>query len=266
VIDPLIELFKEFEDVPTMLLVGNHERPDKFSDVCNLGWLDYLHPNLTVVREVTVTSVRGVDIYWLPWTANPESSVARVNTLLQERSAVAPSTPRILLGHGCIDGAIADNGTRLSNPHLPIASLCLPSYNLALFGDIHKAQRIADNAQYVGALHQNRAGEDDNPDGYLLVDDDLMTVTRAGLEGIPRFGKTSLPTAVGHVNTEDGGTLYLRPDETAVIESLAKTMPLVRMQLDLHDLRSMVTKYAALYPPKVPLEEIQAAVAESVNA
>ena len=269
VIDPLLALFREFMDVPTFLLVGNHERPDKYSSACNLGWLDKLHPNLVVIREVCMTEIRGVDCYWLPWTADCATTVWDLNRTMSERAAAHPTNPRVMLGHGCVDGSLADNGTRLSNPSMTPESLGLGSYNLALFGDIHKRQQFAPNGWYCGALHQNRAGEDDNEDGYVLVADDL-TLTWQILTGVPRFGKTAIPNAVGHVEVVDrpGETMYLRPDEAAVIEALEAAMPTVRMSLNLSDMQEMVTKYAAMYPPPdgVTLPEVLTAVAGATNA
>lgn len=244
VIKPLLELRAEFRSVQVNLLVGNHERPDKFSTVNTLSWLDDENQWEVFPDVVKVSAARGeIDVYTMPWYADPTEACALLRQMVSEADQ---TTPRILLGHGCVDGALSDNGFKLSNPRLTPDALWLQSFNLVLFGDIHKHQSITENGRgwYVGALHPQNFGERHNPSSFMVVNDDF-TFSRITIEGGPVFEYTDTveqtePTHAYH---------FVKPSPEAVASASLAGHQGMRLEMDTTDLESMIAAYMTAYPP-----------------
>lgn len=280
VIEPLLQLRDEFREVYVNLLVGNHERPDRFSDVNTLSWLangDRWHVYEGVERLESTTHAHDFDIYTMPWYSDPEEACTELRRLV----STAPGTvPRVLLGHGCVDGSMSDNGFRLSNPKLSSEKLWLQSFNLVLFGDIHKHQRVTEegNGWYVGALHPQNFGERHNPAGFVVVYDDF-TFERVEVQAGARFAygeldeNQPLPSKASpyFVDVETGDitdlntTMFIKPSPEAVAAASFAGHKGMRLEMDTTDLESMVAAYMTAYPPPVEAATDVASVVAAVK-
>lgn len=227
------------------LLVGNHERPDHYSDVNTLEWLAASDESRLrrVIGSETVLLDRGVLYFCLPYRKDPKGSLEWLQTTLADYATRLPDTPRILLGHGTVHGAKADNGSTLHNPNLPLEALLLPSFNLSFWGDIHKHQQIASNAWYVGALLQQNAGERTNPPGFIVLYEDFSW-ERVPVNA-PQFVYAG--TEVTIQTSDQGVTQFIKPSPEKVAAAVVADAP--RLDMDTTSLHSMVKAYTEKYPP-----------------
>lgn len=269
VIGPLKQLLSDHADIQVRFLVGNHERPDHFSRANTLAWLD----NGTTHRVITAPTLEcfnhlgfEVAVCFLPWSETLHADLAVMDQTMRAFAERYPHTPRVLIGHACIDGAEAENGTKLRG-EVKVEELNLPAYNLGLFGDIHKAQRIADNAWYCGALLQQRSSESANLQTYMAIQDNL-TATPYPIEGIPTFARSDSVEKIGKVVDEDTGeTFLMKPSAEAVAVALQERVPDIRMAMDLTDLKSMVAQYMDAMPSEdgFTFEHIWSVVEQEMN-
>lgn len=249
VLKPLQVLQQNSQEVDVTVVVGNHERPDRFSQTTTLSCLrDWV----AVGSPDAIHHVSGVDVYFMPWFPDFEKPCAKLRDMLSQAD---PNVPRILIGHGCVDGARSDNGFTLSNPGLTKDMLWLSAFNLTLFGDIHKHQAIdvGMNAWYVGALTPQTFGERHNASGFVVVNDDL-SFERIEINSGPRFayGVNSpdqpLPASVSPALSDHTET-FIKQDPDAAAETALKNHAGMQVDMDPSDLRSMVSAYYQARPP-----------------
>lgn len=251
VVRPLLNLFHHTMDPPPVwLLVGNHERPDRFSRENTLWWLqatsEWRGPNVTVVNEPCSTPhiLPGIMTYWLPWEADQHAAQERLRELLM---AADPDTPRVLFGHGCVDGAKADNGYPLSNPNMTPETLCCASYNAVWFGDLHAHQEFAPNGRYVGALIPQNFGERNNPSGFVVLFDDLSW-QRMPVPA-PRWVYHDQGDVAAQSTVTEIGVEFSRADPQAVAQAVMAAEPKApAVNIDLTSIDSMLGGYIETNP------------------
>ncbi len=259
VLAPMRCLFENFECTPedTVILAGNHERPDRWSEHTTLDWL---RPYASIVTEPWVYTrkemVACIDFYCLPWHPHPTQTQEILRYILQTRGAQSPTHLRVLLGHGTVNGAMTDSGVRLKNPEITPETLWLGSFNISFWGDIHKHQQIAPNAWYVGALMQNTFGERDNPAGYVVLYSDLSW--ERVLIDAPKFKYVEENHPAQIARTADGAIVYARASDNAVITRVYAEHSATRLNLAGKGLRDAIAEYANKFPPPpgVTLDEI----------
>ena len=229
---------------PLHLIVGNHELPDKFSTATSLDWLlsedsiyHYTQP-MKVYHDL-------VDIVVFPVTHDLNAAKQKLYEIV---CGFDPNRPRILLGHGMIDGCAADNGMRLSSPGMSPADLYFDAFNLVLFGDIHKHQQVHHNAWYAGALLPQNFGERDNPPGFIVVYEDLSWVRIP--VAAPRFEYVQ-ENATGSQVTPSGEVVFQRPDPKAIAQKATQSAVAPRLEMNLTSLVSMLTAYMHANKPPV---------------
>ena len=248
VIKPLVHLFEKHKKkgLTAHFLLGNHERPDRWSEHNTLAWLGVYGRIVTITEVFTWTP--QIDVYLFPFHNQVPEQCERLRKLVSARSQERPEKIRILLGHGTVDGAMADTGVRLSNPELTPAALWLASFNLSFWGDIHKPQQIAPNAWYVGALMQNNWGERDNPPGFVVLNDDL-TFAWMPVKSAPLFKLSD--SAEKKIELDSGGApvAYLRPNAETVAARAMEACGEVRLPILGDNLRDAVEAYMRVVPP-----------------
>ncbi|HEY9722619.1 MAG TPA: exonuclease SbcCD subunit D [Oscillatoriaceae cyanobacterium] len=185
------------EGIQVVLLVGNHDQPNRHGDANPLDIYASLElPGVTIFRKPgleTLATRRGplqiAGIPHLPRSylmahqqtvprslADAERLLEGVidETLAALAEAVEPDVPAVLTAHLSIDTATLGSEQALmlgKGLTLPREALCLPQFDYVAMGHVHKPQIIGDkpSAVYPGSLDRIDFGEEKDDKGFYAV-------------------------------------------------------------------------------------------------
>ena len=187
-------------DIPTVLLVGNHDQHSQGLGGASLNIYRTLAVPGFVVGDTLTThriSTRNGDIQiiTLPWLTRSTlmtrqetqgSSLAEVNQLLTERLQVViegeirrldPSIPTVLLAHLMADNATLGAERLLAVGKgftLPLSLLTRSCFDYVALGHVHKHQNLNKSNDppviYPGSIERVDFGEEKEDKGYVMIE------------------------------------------------------------------------------------------------
>ena len=187
-------------DIPTVLLVGNHDQHSQGLGGASLNIYRTLGVPGFVVGDTLTThriSTRSgdVQIITLPWLTRSTlmtrqetqgSSLAEVNQLLTDRLEVViegeirrldPDLPTVLLAHLMADNATLGAERLLAVGKgftLPLSLLTRPCFDYVALGHVHKHQNLNKSNDppviYPGSIERVDFSEEKEDKGYVMID------------------------------------------------------------------------------------------------
>jgi len=188
-------------DIPTFLLVGNHDLPNAASRAHAVEIFDTLNvENVWVARRPDVYRIntrRGpVQVVALPWIIRSallahddykNLNLEEINQLMLSKlenlilgeaglvSRLDPALPTIMVAHGTVQGAVygSERSVMLGRDLVLSPSLIRhPAFDYVALGHIHKHQCLFDDppAVYCGSLERIDFGEAAERKGFVVVD------------------------------------------------------------------------------------------------
>ena len=187
-------------DIPTVLLVGNHDQHSQGLGGASLNIYRTLGVPGFVVGDTLTThciSTRSgdVQIITLPWLTRSTlmtrqetqgSSLAEVNQLLTDRLEVViegeirrldPTIPTVLLAHLMADNATLGAERLLAVGKgftLPLSLLTRPCFDYVALGHVHKHQNLNKSNDppviYPGSIERVDFSEEKEDNGYVMID------------------------------------------------------------------------------------------------
>lgn len=187
-------------DIPTILLVGNHDQHSQGSGGASLCIYRTLAvPGFMVgdsIKTHFVNTKKGpIQVVTLPWLnrstllTKPETeglSLEAVNNLLVQRLEPAlegeirqlnPDFPAILLAHVMVDRANLGAERFLAVGKgftIPLSLLARPEFNYVALGHVHKHQNLNPTNQppviYPGSIERVDFSEEKEEKGYILIE------------------------------------------------------------------------------------------------
>ena len=184
-------------DIPTVLLVGNHDQYAQGQGGASLSIFRTLGvPKIIVGDRLTthqVVTINGpVQVITLPWLTRsmlltrPETeglSLAEINHLLVDRLRVAlegevrqldPEIPTVLLAHVMTDIATYGAERLLAAGRgftVPISLLARPCFDYVALGHVHRYQVLCESplSVYPGSIERVDFSEEQEAKGFMLV-------------------------------------------------------------------------------------------------
>ncbi|QSV53528.1 MAG: exonuclease SbcCD subunit D [Dolichospermum sp. UKL201] len=187
-------------DIPTVLLVGNHDQHSQGLGGASLNIYRTLGvPGFVVGDTLTThcisTKNGDVQIITLPWLTRSTlmtrqetqgSSLAEVNQLLTDRLEVViegeirrldPDLPTVLLAHLMADNATLGAERLLAVGKgftLPLSLLTRPCFDYVALGHVHKHQNLNKSNDppviYPGSIERVDFSEEKEDKGYVMID------------------------------------------------------------------------------------------------
>ncbi|BAZ86191.1 exonuclease subunit SbcD [Dolichospermum compactum] len=187
-------------DIPTVLLVGNHDQHSQGLGGASLNIYRTLGvPGFVVGDTLTthrISTQKGdVQIITLPWLTRStlmtrqetqRSSLAEVNQLLTDRLEVViegeirrldPNLPTVLLAHLMADNATLGAERLLAVGKgftLPLSLLTRPCFDYVALGHVHKHQNLNKSNDppviYPGSIERVDFSEEKEDKGYVMID------------------------------------------------------------------------------------------------
>ncbi|MTJ31241.1 MULTISPECIES: exonuclease subunit SbcD [Nostocales] len=187
-------------DIPTVLLVGNHDQHSQGLGGASLNIYRTLGvPGFVVGDTLTThrlsTQKGDVQIITLPWLTRSTlmtrqetqgSSLAEVNQLLTDRLEVViegeirrldPNLPTVLLAHLMADNATLGAERLLAVGKgftLPLSLLTRPCFDYVALGHVHKHQNLNKSNDppviYPGSIERVDFSEEKEDKGYVMID------------------------------------------------------------------------------------------------
>lgn len=186
------------EQIPTFLLVGNHDVPASQRGATALDIFSTLSvPNITVARRpgnhMIQTKSGPVQIVALPWITRGTflahqqyhaKSLDEIEQLILDRvregldglvSKLDRNVPTVFAFHGSVQGAVfgSERSVMLGTDIiLPRNILHNPAFDYVALGHIHKHQEVLDDppSVYPGSMERIDFGEAREPKGFVVVD------------------------------------------------------------------------------------------------
>ncbi len=185
-------------DIPTFLLVGNHDLSNAIGRATSIeifGTLDVRNVYISNRPDIHLIPTRSgtVQVVSLPWlrrsailtkedTRNLDfdqikQKLAQVltNIIATSASQIDPTLPTILAAHVWVFGA--QTGTEkqmtIGQDHaLLVSNLALPAFDYVALGHIHRHQVLHDNPPvvYAGSVERLDFGDEDDDKGFYLVE------------------------------------------------------------------------------------------------
>jgi len=168
-------------------LVGNHEQFVKSTEVHGA---DIAQPYFRVASNNQLIHLREESLVFL-LVPYPKDGVEAETEAWIKRSCLRAKSwgcKVILLGHFQCKGAMQRSG--LSIKGIDIA--CAVQADIALLGHVHKHQRLAEKAWYIGSPFQQNFGESGEGKCVAIVDTDEMSVEFVPTTGFPAYRVISL--------------------------------------------------------------------------
>ncbi len=193
-------------EIPTVLLVGNHDQYSQGQGGASLGIYRTLGvPGFVVGDRLETHRIQtqngDVQVMTLPWLTRsmlltrPETeglSLSEVNDLLVERLKIAmeglvrrldPDLPTVLLAHLMIDKASLGAERFLAvgkGFNVPLSLLIRPCFDYVALGHIHKHQNLNQSNDppiiYPGSIERVDFSEEKEDKGFVLVELEKRTV------------------------------------------------------------------------------------------
>ncbi|MDQ4075179.1 MAG: exonuclease SbcCD subunit D [Chloroflexota bacterium] len=185
-------------DIPTFLLVGNHDLPNAIKRAHAVEIFDTLEtPNITVAERPNyfrIPTRKGVvQVVALPWVTRSHLltrdeyyglSVDEVNAKIEETlyrilwrlaQQVNDDEPAVLVAHGTVPGAVfgMERSVLLGQDVLLDPSLLKdPRYDYVALGHIHKHQSLNDEPPvvYSGSIERIDFGEAHEAKGFVIAE------------------------------------------------------------------------------------------------
>jgi exonuclease SbcD len=187
-------------DIPTVLLIGNHDQHSQGYGGASLSiYRTLVVPGFIVGDRIAthrITTAHGdIQVLTLPWLTRstlltrPETeglSLAEINYLLLDRlqpileaeiRRLDPEIPTILLGHLMVDRANLGAERFLAVGKgftIPLSLLTRSEFEYVALGHVHKHQNLNKNNQppviYPGSIERVDFSEEKEDKGYVLVD------------------------------------------------------------------------------------------------
>ncbi|MDB9310831.1 exonuclease SbcCD subunit D [Aphanizomenon sp. CS-733/32] len=187
-------------DIPTVLLVGNHDQHSQGLGGASLNIYRTLGvPGFVVGDTLTThrisTQTGDIQIITLPWLTRSTlmtrqetqgSSLAEVNQLLTDRLEVVieaeirrldPNLPTVLLAHLMADNATLGAERLLAVGKgftLPLSLLTRPCFDYVALGHVHKHQNLNKSNDppviYPGSIERVDFSEEKEDKGYVMID------------------------------------------------------------------------------------------------
>lgn len=272
--------------IPKEFCIGNHSIQDKagrFSVPGALTSIKQYRDNRLTTHPCTLSAGWGLtgceklQVAVVSYNDDPDKMLKQIHdaAIIARLCYDSYGTRSILLVHSPVKGARLDNGMT-SEFGLVLDKSDLDKFDLCLFGDFHKHQKIpgTDNAYYIGAPFDLKFGEHE-PRGFLCVDMDIDTgeytmthirnpyqipMVDVSIEDLP----SQAPNAVARVIGADSKQLrelkalypemrlYMHPDKTQVQEEEREAIIEETEQIGVkEDLLSFIMKRVSVEDPKI---------------
>lgn len=154
----ILNLFREYEDIPVFINVGNHDLENKNSDNNSLMFLNTL-PNVSVIEKETIVKFGGVDFGVIPYKRTN-------NEFLDAADLFRQGGIKNLLTHqGYMSAFMGDYVVDESsvNPQL------VADFDKIISGHYHKAQNVGSNITYTGSPYTVNFGEAGQDKFYWVI-------------------------------------------------------------------------------------------------
>lgn len=190
-------------------LVGNHEQVNKsVDDHCGALFSPYFN----VIEDRAVIGYGSTSVVALSFPYDNReaaewlcSTVARLKNRHQRV---------VVIGHAKITGCRMNSG--LAEGGLPQESYA--QADLALFGHVHKWQRIGSNGYYVGSPFQQDFGEASDPPKVVgILDFATLAVQWIHLRGFPAHRTVPVAEAIAAIKTDDILSVTISSQEEAEV-------------------------------------------------
>lgn len=180
---------------PVTLLKGNHDFVDPVNPY--FGFLNNIE-GLYFVTQPAIIETPGLGL--IPHCASQDE--------MNKAAGIMPPGLQAVFGHQLIEGAISESGSRLSGLRWPLVGPRAPK--ATYLGDIHRPQRLACGAVYVGSPYHVRFGDNFNP-RVLLVKDGVETDLH-----YPAPRKWSITVTDFHHLVRAEGTQLMKGDQVKI--------------------------------------------------
>ncbi|TAK24754.1 MAG: exonuclease SbcCD subunit D [Chloroflexota bacterium] len=185
-------------DIPTFLLVGNHDLPAASGRASSLDIYDTLAvPRVTVARSLQThiieTRAGPLQIVALPWlrrsallaqAENRAMTAEETRRAIEEHAAnfIAASAeslrsdvPAILVAHVSVEGAVFGSERSVlvgDDVALPLSSIARPEFRYVALGHIHKHQVLSNDPPtiYPGSIERVDFGEESDKKGFVIAE------------------------------------------------------------------------------------------------
>lgn len=236
--------------VPTYLVVGNHERPEKYKTTHTLRVFEDVVER--VISEPEVVQFDGIEVGFLPFFYDHLGAIAKLEAI--ERFG----NVGILVGHYPTSGANLGSYT-LESP-VNIGDFHPEKWNAVLLNDIHKHQPIGTNGYHLGATMQNNFGDDMDTGWWLCCRNHQGDIFLYRLPiSTACFMYCDTPEEA-EVRRQQGHYARVKP-ERIIADTMAE-QDQARLDFDMQDMRSTISTYLKFQSeagkiPRTDVVEIQ---------
>lgn len=159
VLNGISDIFNMIEDYGLIchIIPGNHDKTNYQSDESFLDSFRF-HPNVKLYRDVTIVSIDGLNLYFVPFW---EDSI-----LVDKLSNIEDNS--IILSHFGTNGSINNDGTK-HNTVITIESL--KRFKKVLLGHFHDQMQVGSNIYHLPSIQQNNFGENSDKGFTVLYSD-----------------------------------------------------------------------------------------------
>jgi len=184
-------------DIPVVMLVGNHDFPNALGKAHTLEIYQTLNvPNVYTLSKdeiITIDTNKGpIQIGGLPWyTKNQliskedqrlplEKMMMKLSRMLSQKveflsSKINLNVPSLLLAHATAEGATFGSERSVmigSDILLPLSTLKRSRFNYMALGHLHKFQVLSERPPiiYSGSIERVDFGEEKEDKGFILID------------------------------------------------------------------------------------------------
>lgn len=176
---------------PILMISGNHDSPERLSVASKILRENGVHIVSKVSDSISPITIEGVDFFLLPYFRISDvnrafdaeaRSFSEAAQILLSKMAVDPSKPSVLVAHQAflpIGEKVPSSGSETSlgvdgegyvgGSEVIDVSL-LSFFDYVALGHIHKAQNVAKNARYAGALLKYHIDEANANRSFTIVD------------------------------------------------------------------------------------------------
>lgn len=182
-------------NIPVVLLVGNHDTPNTEAKANTLDIYSTLEiDNVHVLRKVELIKVNGLQIIGIPWLQRSEyENLAEKLNMLYKK--LDPKLPCITMVHATVEGATFGSERSLTvgkDLSIPLPLLQHDNVSYVALGHIHKRQVLSKNPPvvYSGSIERVDFGEEKDDKSFEYVEIEGKIVTHKPISTNPRPFKT----------------------------------------------------------------------------